>query len=151
MYVIYVGNIYVSQTIRGQILNIWKCESEHLIGWFFPNMTNEMGLFCNPGFWLGSSNCVVCITQMFRIWPLRVCNPYHHLDSRIIVVYNCIIQLTCYLNYLGLPLKNYSKLNCKIFSQNKIFNYFMCKKIKRFNQRNPKVTLRYLFHLTLHL
>ena len=30
-------------------------ESAHLISSFLPNMTNEIGLFCNPGFWLGAS------------------------------------------------------------------------------------------------
>ena len=32
-----------------------NAENEHLIGWSLPDQTNEIGLFCNPGFRLGSS------------------------------------------------------------------------------------------------
>ena len=31
-----------------------NAESEHLIGWFLLNLTNDIGLFRNPGFWLGA-------------------------------------------------------------------------------------------------
>jgi hypothetical protein len=27
-----------------------KTKSEHLIGWICPNLTDQIGLFCNPGF-----------------------------------------------------------------------------------------------------
>ena len=30
-------------------------ESEHLGSWSLSNLTNEIGLFCNPSFWLGGS------------------------------------------------------------------------------------------------
>ena len=29
-----------------------NAKSEHLIGWSFPYLTNEIGLFRNQGFWL---------------------------------------------------------------------------------------------------
>ena len=32
-----------------------NAESEHLISWSLPNLTNEIGLFCNSGFWFGAS------------------------------------------------------------------------------------------------
>jgi hypothetical protein len=32
-----------------------NAKSEHLIGWSFPNLTNEIGLFRNQRFWLGAN------------------------------------------------------------------------------------------------
>ena len=37
-----------------------NAKSEHLIGWFFPNLTNEIGLFLFPRFWLGA-NILRCL------------------------------------------------------------------------------------------
>jgi hypothetical protein len=32
-----------------------NAKSEHLIGWYFLNLTNEIGLLRNKGFWLGAN------------------------------------------------------------------------------------------------
>ena len=37
-----------------------NAESQHLIGWSFLNLTNEIGLFRNQGFWLGA-NILRCL------------------------------------------------------------------------------------------
>ena len=53
-------------------------ESEHSLS----NLINEIGLFCNPRFWLGADILrwlygTTCTFWIYWICPLRVGNPYH--------------------------------------------------------------------------
>jgi hypothetical protein len=76
-YFLYIFSKYGLRTLRGHILNIWKMRNLNI--WLvdpFQIWSMKSAHFAIQGFdWVLVSR-VVCIIQIFRICPLRVCNPY---------------------------------------------------------------------------